>query len=255
MRHRTGQPPVAAGNTGFRRLHAGHQRAVAARPGGTPAGARPGDQTRHPVGQQITQRVGNCRQFMAAQPFGHQRRPGRRKPPQPEGAAVHRHLRAVQRNCLHDAFHAQRNQPALPGEAHQQQVGADRVTQHHAGDARCVHLHDAIGIGVRTHFLQHRIKTQIQIGVRREQRIRRHEPVHDHRGAAMAQLRQSFRNSHHHGIRANHQIHVAVRNARAMTMRAIAQAQMARHRSVTLREAGIVQHRELHALQMSGHAQ
>ena len=130
-----------------------------------PAVAAPGAQAGHAVGQQVAQRVRDADFLVATQPEGYQVGAGGGDAAEAEGALVHGDLRAVQHDGLHDVFHAQRDEAFLPGVADQEQIRADGVAEHDAGDLGRVDFHDAFGVRARPDLFQHRAEAEVEIGI------------------------------------------------------------------------------------------
>ena len=171
-----------------------------------------------------------------------------------ERPLVGRHGDAVQFDRLDDRGFLQRHHALLQGIAEHEHVGRNRIA------------HQAGGDGGRFERLEpsfaHRLPDDVQQGRARELQILVPDKAGGHRllgvddgaGLVPAHLGERSVARRHHQVAADHRIRLAGRDPdRVDVLRPLGDADMAHHRAVLLRDAGMVEGRDALALDMGGH--
>ncbi|MNX87618.1 hypothetical protein D3C86_1195500 [compost metagenome] len=171
-----------------------------------------------------------------------------------EGGQVHRYGDAVQFDGALQRFQAQRDQPGLPGVAHQQDVGADAVAEGALRQAlRVAQVEAGFADGV-TNLFQQPFGLQVGVRVAHELGGRQHMAVGDHLGAAVLDALQGVGGGGHHQVAGEQGVGLLGVDAYLVeALRHVGQAHEGQHRAAFLGEAHEVEHAGRLEFQVGGH--
>ncbi|ODU67431.1 MAG: hypothetical protein ABT05_03780 [Lautropia sp. SCN 66-9] len=180
-----------------------------------------------------------------------------REAPSPvEGAAVGRHLRAVQLDGALDGTALQRQPTLLPRIADQQRIGEQGIAQQRFGGLGGFDEIDVDRAGSLSNALLQGRLGQMPVGVAQKIGSRHHVAVDHGARHARTQLRQGLIAGRHDQIAADQQIGLAGGDARGEQMLGpLGKLHVREHGAALLRQAGHVEHRHALAFQVRSHAE
>ncbi|KFB68297.1 MAG: hypothetical protein CAPSK01_002150 [Candidatus Accumulibacter vicinus] len=177
--------------------------------------------------------------------------------PAPEkGLAVLLDGGAVELDRSVDRRQRERHQPALPGDAEQEQVAVERVAHQAAGHRGGVEEKGPAGAAGFVDAGLHRLLRKLPVGVVREFGSRCFGDVDDCPCLAGKNLRQGFGAGGDHEVAADHGVRFAGGDARGMqVLGSVGDAQVRKDGAEFLRQAGHVENRDTLAVEVRGHAE